>query len=143
MFASVKALLFGEDMSSDPVSKTLGLVLRVFSGGAVTIDVHTFSQYLTLIFIGFISISSLRCADLLLRCVACALAIPWAGMLCIEPLTLVARGWARRLPGVCGRAYLCGGDEALHTAMAHNIAFRSDLMLFCCVCVICSFAAAF
>ncbi|KAI3426358.1 hypothetical protein D9Q98_008730 [Chlorella vulgaris] len=60
MFASVKALLFGEDMSSDPVSKTLGLVLRVFSGGAVTIDVHTFSQYLTLIFIGFISISSLR-----------------------------------------------------------------------------------
>jgi hypothetical protein len=85
MFASVKALLFGEDMSSDPVSKTLGLVLRVFSGGAVTIDVHTFSQYLTLIFIGFISISSLRCADLLLLCVACALAIPWAGMLCIEP----------------------------------------------------------
>lgn len=62
MFASVRALLFGEDMSSDPVSKTLGFVLRLFSGGHLAMDVHLFSQYLTLAFIGFISISSLRCA---------------------------------------------------------------------------------
>ncbi|KAL4421835.1 hypothetical protein ABPG77_001624 [Micractinium sp. CCAP 211/92] len=60
MFASVRALLFGEDMSSDPVSKTLGFVLRLFSGGHLAMDVHLFSQYLTLAFIGFISISSLR-----------------------------------------------------------------------------------
>jgi hypothetical protein len=62
MFASVKALLFGEDLSSDPVSRTLGLVLRFFSGGHIAFDAHLFSQYLTLAFIGFISISSLRCA---------------------------------------------------------------------------------
>lgn len=60
MFASVRALLFGEDLSSDPVSKTLGFVLRLFSGGHLAMDVHLFSQYLTLAFIGFISISSLR-----------------------------------------------------------------------------------
>lgn len=40
MFASTKALVFGEDMSSDPVSRTLGLLLRVFSGGHVQIDVQ-------------------------------------------------------------------------------------------------------
>ncbi|EFN56411.1 hypothetical protein CHLNCDRAFT_144997 [Chlorella variabilis] len=60
MFASVRALLFGEDLSSDPVSKTIGQVLRFFSGGHLSIDVLHFSQYLTLAFIGFISISSLR-----------------------------------------------------------------------------------
>ena len=62
MFASVKALLFGEDTSSDPVTRTLGFVLRLFSGGHLAIDVRQVSQYLTLAFIGFISISSLRCA---------------------------------------------------------------------------------
>jgi hypothetical protein len=60
MFASVKALLVGEDLSSDPVSKTLGFVVRLFSGGHLAIDDHLFSQYLVLAFIGFISISSLR-----------------------------------------------------------------------------------
>ena len=60
MFASTKALVVGEDLSSDPVSRTLGLLLRVFSGGAVRLDVQLFSQYLTLAFIGFISISSLQ-----------------------------------------------------------------------------------
>ena len=62
MLASVKALLVGEDLSSDPVSKTLGFGLRLFSGGALSVDVHALSQYLTLAFIGFISISSLRWA---------------------------------------------------------------------------------
>ena len=60
MFASSKALVFGEDLSSDPVSKTLGFVLRTFSGGHVRLDVALFSQYLTLAFIGFISVTSLR-----------------------------------------------------------------------------------
>lgn len=60
MFASARALLFGEDLSSDPVSKTIGLALRLFSGGALTLDVAAFSQYLTMAFIGFISITSLR-----------------------------------------------------------------------------------
>eukprot|EP00887_Chlorella_sp_A99_P004233 scaffold15.g4233.t1 len=60
MFASLRALVFGEDYSSDPVSKTIGLALRVFSGGALSVDVQLLSQYLTLAFIGFISISSLR-----------------------------------------------------------------------------------
>ena len=40
MFASVRALAFGEDTSSDPVSKTLGLLLRAFSGGHVQLDVQ-------------------------------------------------------------------------------------------------------
>lgn len=60
MFASTKALVVGEDTSSDPVSRTLGMVLRIFSGGTVRLDVAVFSQYLTLAFIGFISITSLR-----------------------------------------------------------------------------------
>jgi len=60
MFASTKALVVGEDTSSDPVSRTLGFVLRIFSGGALILDVAAFSQYLTLTFIGFISITSLR-----------------------------------------------------------------------------------
>lgn len=60
MFASLKALLVGEDTSQDPVSKAIGLVLRVFSGGTVKLDVAVFSQYLTLAFVGIISITSLR-----------------------------------------------------------------------------------
>lgn len=60
MFASSKALIVGEDTSSDPVSRTLAFVLRFFTGGSFTLDVHVFSQYLTLAFVGFISISSLR-----------------------------------------------------------------------------------
>ena len=60
MFASSRALLFGEDASSDPVSKSLAVILRLFSGGTLRIDVAAFSQYLTMIFVGFISVSSLR-----------------------------------------------------------------------------------
>jgi hypothetical protein len=60
MFASTKALAVGEDTSSDPVSRTLGAGLRLFSGGAVDLDAAAFSQYLTLAFIGFISVTSLR-----------------------------------------------------------------------------------
>jgi golgi pH regulator len=60
MFASTKALVLGEDTSSDPVSRSLGFVVRLFSGGTVKLNVSVFSQYLTLIFIGFISVTSLR-----------------------------------------------------------------------------------
>jgi hypothetical protein len=60
MFASTKALVLGEDTSSDPVSRSLGFVLGLFSGGTVKLNVSVFSQYLTLIFIGFISVTSLR-----------------------------------------------------------------------------------
>ncbi|KAI8109796.1 hypothetical protein M9434_001075 [Picochlorum sp. BPE23] len=60
MFASSKALVVGEDTSSDPVSKTLAFILRFFSGGSLRLDVQAFSQYLTLAFVGFISITSLR-----------------------------------------------------------------------------------
>ena len=44
MFASARALLFGEDPESDPVSRTLGLLLRAASGGHIALDVHLFSQ---------------------------------------------------------------------------------------------------
>ena len=50
-------LLFGEDMSSDPVSKTIAVGLG-FTG--VDVDVRLVSMYLTLAFVGFISITSLR-----------------------------------------------------------------------------------
>ena len=60
MFASTKALIMGEDTSSDPVSRSLGFIVGLFSRGAVKLDVATFSQYLTLAFIGFISVTSLR-----------------------------------------------------------------------------------
>ena len=100
MFASAKALLFGENLDSDPVSRVLGFLLRASSGGTLQarpcllrclcpccsswpclwrhplpptntpalrpwgipsqVDVHSVSQYLTLAFVGGISISSLR-----------------------------------------------------------------------------------
>lgn len=60
MFASTAALLVGEDTTSDPVSKSLDVILRIFSGGTIHLDVAVFSQYLTLAFIGFISVTSLR-----------------------------------------------------------------------------------
>lgn len=44
MFASAKNIVFGEDLSTDPVSRTLGLVLRFFTRGKVKIDVQLFSQ---------------------------------------------------------------------------------------------------
>ncbi|KAK9914979.1 hypothetical protein WJX75_003304 [Coccomyxa subellipsoidea] len=60
MFFCVKALMFGEDFTSDPVSKALGFCLRSFSKGRLVINLQLFSQYITLFFIGCISVSSLR-----------------------------------------------------------------------------------
>ena len=51
-------LLFGEDMNSDPVSKTVAVLLGFFT--SIDVDVRLVSMYLTLAFIGFISITSLR-----------------------------------------------------------------------------------
>ncbi len=50
-------LLFGEDMSSDPVSKTVAVGLG-FTG--MDVDERLVSMYLTLAFVGFISVTSLR-----------------------------------------------------------------------------------
>lgn len=55
---SSMALLFGEDMSSDPVSRTIALALGFFT--SVDVDVRLVSMYLTLAFVGFISVTSLR-----------------------------------------------------------------------------------
>jgi hypothetical protein len=60
ILTSIRSLVFGEDFTSDPVSKVLGLVIGAFSGGQVTIDVPAVSQYLTLLFIGTLSAMSLR-----------------------------------------------------------------------------------
>ena len=60
MYTSAKLLLLGEDWTSDPVSRTLGFGLRVFTNGQLTINVPLLSQYLTLVFIGCISATSLR-----------------------------------------------------------------------------------
>lgn len=60
MFASTAALIVGEDTSSDPISKALGFIVRLSSGGTLRLNVAMFSQYLTLVFIGFISVTSLR-----------------------------------------------------------------------------------
>ena len=55
---SSMALLFGEDTSSDPVSKTVALALGFFT--SVDVDVRLVSMYMTLAFVGFISVTSLR-----------------------------------------------------------------------------------
>ncbi|CAL8468873.1 g8414 [Coccomyxa elongata] len=60
MFFSAKALMFGEDFTKDPVSKALGFCLRSFSKGRLVVNLQLFSQYITLLFIGCISVSSLR-----------------------------------------------------------------------------------
>mmetsp|Transcript_21307 Transcript_21307/g.64114 ORF Transcript_21307/g.64114 Transcript_21307/m.64114 type:complete len:476 (-) Transcript_21307:3142-4569(-) len=60
MYACVRALIWGEDFTSDPVSKAVGYALRYFSGGTLTVNVPLMSQYLTLAFIGFLSASSMR-----------------------------------------------------------------------------------
>lgn len=44
MFFCVKALMFGEDFTSDPVSKALGFCLRSFSKGRLVINLQLFSQ---------------------------------------------------------------------------------------------------
>ncbi|GMH35755.1 hypothetical protein BSKO_03623 [Bryopsis sp. KO-2023] len=60
MYASLKSLVFGEDYSSDPVSKFLGFGLRTFSHGSINIDVEVTAQYVTLVFIGSVCAMSLR-----------------------------------------------------------------------------------
>eukprot|EP00892_Ulva_mutabilis_P008886 jgi/Ulvmu1/636/UM010_0006.1 len=60
MLLCAKAALFGEDFSSDPASRALALLLRVTSGGAVHIDTQAAGQYVTLVFVGFVSFNSLR-----------------------------------------------------------------------------------
>ncbi|KAL3150850.1 hypothetical protein ABBQ32_000603 [Trebouxia sp. C0010 RCD-2024] len=60
MYTCVRSLIFGEDFSSDPVSRVLGLILRKSSGGQLQVDPAMLSQYVTLLFIGCISATSLR-----------------------------------------------------------------------------------
>lgn len=59
--ASLKGLAFGEeDFKSDPVSRSLGFILRRVSHGAISIDPSALNQYVTLAFIGTISALSIR-----------------------------------------------------------------------------------
>lgn len=44
MITSSKALVFGEDFTSDPVNRLLGICLLVFSGGQLKVDLQIFSQ---------------------------------------------------------------------------------------------------
>lgn len=44
MYACVRALIFGEDFTTDPVSRGLGFALRYFSGGAIALNVPLVSQ---------------------------------------------------------------------------------------------------
>lgn len=44
MFFSAKALMFGEDFTTDPVSKALGFCLRSFSKGRLVVNLQLFSQ---------------------------------------------------------------------------------------------------
>ena len=44
MYACVRALIFGEDFTTDPVSQGLGFALRYFSGGAIALNVPLVSQ---------------------------------------------------------------------------------------------------
>ena len=60
MFICLKSVLFGDDFTSDPATRALGLALRVFSRGSVTVNVAALSQYITIAFVGFISFNSLR-----------------------------------------------------------------------------------
>jgi hypothetical protein len=60
MFTSVKALIWGEDLVSDPVGSALSFILHRVSHGSIQIDVAQLSQYCTLLFIAAISAMSLR-----------------------------------------------------------------------------------
>ena len=40
----MRSLIFGEDFTSDPVSKALSLGLRAFSAGQIQVDVAQLSQ---------------------------------------------------------------------------------------------------
>lgn len=44
MYTAMRALVFGEDFTSDPVSNILGYGLRYFSRGTVAINVQLVSQ---------------------------------------------------------------------------------------------------
>ncbi len=44
MYSSSKALVFGDDFASDPVTRTLGICLHIFSGGQLDVDLQAFSQ---------------------------------------------------------------------------------------------------
>lgn len=56
MLAASKSLLFGEDFSSDPISRWIAL--WTFSGGEM--DAEVIAQYMTLLFIGVMCIVSIR-----------------------------------------------------------------------------------
>eukprot|EP00884_Botryococcus_braunii_P006472 jgi/Botrbrau1/15826/Bobra.40_1s0012.1 len=60
MYTSVKSLIFGEDVSSDPLGRIIGFCLYFLSRGQIRINVHHVSQYITLLFVGGISVSSLQ-----------------------------------------------------------------------------------
>ena len=40
MFACLKSVLFGEDFTTDPATRALGLLLRLFSRGSVKLNVQ-------------------------------------------------------------------------------------------------------
>ena len=44
MYSCVRALIYGEDFSSDPVSRALGLIVHLFSGGQVQINTAIVAQ---------------------------------------------------------------------------------------------------
>lgn len=60
MYTSLKCLLWGEELVSDPVGFLLSLALQYLSKGSLVLDVRVVSQYLTLVFIAAVSVMSLR-----------------------------------------------------------------------------------
>ena len=44
MFTSLRALIFGEDFSTDPVSRAISMMLGAFSHGHLVVDVRLLSQ---------------------------------------------------------------------------------------------------
>lgn len=44
MLSSSKALAFGEDFTTDPVSRMLGICLLIFSGGQLRVDLQLVAQ---------------------------------------------------------------------------------------------------
>ncbi|KAI8468996.1 MAG: Abscisic acid G-protein coupled receptor-domain-containing protein [Monoraphidium minutum] len=60
VLGALKALAFGEDLSSDPVSRFLGFALRRLSHERLVVDPTALHQYVTLAFVGSISALSIR-----------------------------------------------------------------------------------
>lgn len=60
MLTCVKALLVGEDFTSDPVGAFVSFTLNRVSHGSIVVDVQVLSQYMTLLFIAAISAMSVR-----------------------------------------------------------------------------------